>query len=230
MVEVMAEEQEIESARERMVEQQLVKRGIRDPRVLEAMRRVPRHRFIPPQDQQLAYADGPLPIGYRQTISQPFIVALMTQLLELEGEEKVLEVGAGSGYQAAVLAHLAKQVYSVERIPELATKAEAILHELGYANVQIEVGDGTQGLPAYAPYDGIIVTAAAPRVPRPLKDQLAEGGRLVLPVGSQMGQMLERWRREGAEYQRETLTPVAFVPLVGEEGWESDDRPTSRWF
>lgn len=226
----MADDRELESARERMVEQQLARRGIRDPRVLEAMRSVPRHRFVPPQDQPLAYADGPLPIGHRQTISQPFIVALMTQLLELEGEEKVLEVGAGSGYQAAVLAHLAQHVYSVERIPELATRAEAVLRELGYKNVQIEVGDGTQGLPEHAPYDGIIVTAAAPRVPQPLKDQLAEGGRLVLPVGSQMGQMLERWRREGDEYQRETLTPVAFVPLVGEEGWESDDRPTSRWF
>lgn len=226
----MTDDRELESARERMVEQQLVKRGIHDARVLEAMRSVPRHRFVPPQDQPLAYADGPLPIGHRQTISQPFIVALMTQLLELEGDEKVLEVGAGSGYQAAVLAHVAKQVYSVERIPELAAKAESILRELGFENVQIEVGDGTQGLPAHAPYDAIIVTAAAPRVPQPLKDQLDDGGRLVLPVGSQLGQMLERWRRDGDHYERETLTPVAFVPLVGEEGWESDDRPSSRWF
>lgn len=213
-----------------MVAEQLAKRGIRDERVLEAMQAVPRHHFVPSEDQHLAYADGPLPIGHRQTISQPFIVALMTQLLELKGEERVLEVGAGSGYQAAVLGHLAREVYSVERIPELAAKAEATLRELGIENVHVEVGDGTQGLPEHAPYDGIIVTAAAPQVPKPLKEQLADGGRLVLPVGSQMGQVLERWRRDGDQYQRETLTPVAFVPLVGQEGWESDDRPSSRWF
>jgi protein-L-isoaspartate(D-aspartate) O-methyltransferase len=226
----MAEEQGFESARKRMVEEQLARRGIRDERVLKAMQVVPRHQFVPYEDQHLAYADGPLPIGHRQTISQPFIVALMTQLLELKGQETVLEVGAGSGYQAAVLAHLAREVYSVERIPELAVKAEETLRDIGIENVHIEVGDGTQGLPEHAPYDGIIVTAAAPQVPKPLKEQLADGGRLVLPVGSQMGQVLERWRREGDEYQRETLTPVAFVPLVGREGWESDDRPNSRWF
>lgn len=226
----MSEEQEFERARRRMVAEQLAKRGIRDERVLEAMQAVPRHHFVPSEDQHLAYADGPLPIGHRQTISQPFIVALMTQLLELKGEERVLEVGAGSGYQAAVLGHLAREVYSVERIPELAAKAEATLRELGIENVHVEVGDGTQGLPEHAPYDGIIVTAAAPQVPKPLKEQLADGGRLVLPVGSQMGQVLERWRRDGDQYQRETLTPVAFVPLVGQEGWESDDRPSSRWF
>jgi protein-L-isoaspartate(D-aspartate) O-methyltransferase len=226
----MTEEQEFESARKRMVEEQLAKRGIRDPRVLEAMQAIPRHAFVLPADRHMAYADGPLPIGHRQTISQPFIVALMTQLLELKGDETVLEVGAGSGYQAAVLGYLAREVFSVERIPELAAHAEATLLELGIKNVHIEVGDGTQGLTAHAPYEAIMVTAAAPQVPKPLKEQLADAGRLVLPVGSQMGQVLERWVREGDDYHRETLTPVAFVPLVGREGWESDDRPSSRWF
>ncbi len=208
------------TARDRMVSEQLASRTIRDPRVLDAMRSVPREQFVPPEHRHLAYADGPLPIGEGQTISQPFIVALMTQLLELQGDETVLEVGTGSGYQAAILAHLAKNVYTIERHAPLARQAEQILSRLGLDNIRIHVGDGTQGYPPAAPYEGIIVTAAAPEVPRPLLAQLADGGRLVIPVGGRRGQYLQRWRRYGDEYKFETLEPVAFVPLLGEHGWD----------
>jgi protein-L-isoaspartate(D-aspartate) O-methyltransferase len=208
--------------RERMVSSQIVRRGIRDERLLEAMRMIPRHLFTSREHRSLAYTDGPLPIGQGQTISQPYIVALMTELLNLKGDEIVLEVGTGSGYQAAVLAHLAMTVHSVERHAELAEHARSILQRLGYENVYVHVGDGSQGLPEYAPYQGIIVTAAAPRVPKPLMDQLDEGGRLVLPVGSLGGQILERWIRHGDDYKSESITPVAFVPLRGEHGWEKD--------
>ncbi len=224
------QEQRWQQARQRMVEEQLAARGIRDPRVLEAMRTVPRHRFVPEDMRDLAYADAPLPIGQRQTISQPYIVALMTELLELTGDEKVLEIGTGSGYQAAVLGALAREVYSVERLPALAERARALLRELGYHNVHVVVGDGTRGLREHAPYDAIVVTAAAPRVPKPLLEQLADGGRLVLPVGSRAGQILERWVRQGDEWRQERITPVAFVPLVGEHGWSGEERPPRRWF
>jgi protein-L-isoaspartate(D-aspartate) O-methyltransferase len=206
--------------RERMVREQLASRNIRDPRVLTAMRSVPREKFVPPENRHLAYADGPLPIGQSQTISQPFIVALMTQLLELGGEEKVLEVGTGSGYQAAVLSHLAKSVYTIERHAPLARSAERVFSQLGLENIHVHVGDGTQGLPEEAPFEAIIVTAAAPEVPQPLLEQLADGGRLVIPVGGRRGQYLERWRRHADEYKSETLEPVAFVPLLGKHGWE----------
>jgi len=208
-----------EKEREHMVESQLVRRGIKDKRVLEAMRQVPRHLFVPEDMRSLAYCDGPLPIGLGQTISQPYIVALMTELLELTGKEKVLELGTGSGYQAAILSRLARQVYSVERHAALAQRAEKVLAELGYDNVVIRVGDGTLGWPEHSPYDAIIVTAAAPDVPQPLIDQLADGGRLVVPVGSRWSQVLVKVKRQGDLLVKERLTPVAFVPLIGKYGW-----------
>ncbi|MGH2626725.1 MAG: protein-L-isoaspartate(D-aspartate) O-methyltransferase [Anaerolineales bacterium] len=222
-------ENEFARARERMVREQLLARDITDRRVLEAMRSVPRHLFVPADLQHLAYRDAPLPIGQRQTISQPYIVALMTQLLALRGDETVLEIGTGSGYQAAVLARLARRLYTMERIPELAAAAAERLQELGADNVAVLARDGSGGLPEHAPYDGVIVTAGAPRVPEPLKEQLSDGGRLVLPVGSQEGQLLELWVRNGADFEREIVAPVAFVPLLGDEGWARDERPES-WF
>ncbi len=225
----MKESDELTHARERMVEDQIRSRGIKDVRVLDAMGTIPRHVFVPSENRHLAYADAPLPIGQRQTISQPFIVALMTELLGLQGDEIVLEVGTGSGYQAAILGRLAKRVYSLERIPELAEHARGILCTLKLDNVEVLVADGSQGLPEYAPFGGIMVTAAAPKVPVPLKEQLADGGRLVLPVGEQAGQVLECWERQGDDFSRERVAPVAFVPLVGEHGWNSDERPFSWW-
>jgi protein-L-isoaspartate(D-aspartate) O-methyltransferase len=207
-------------ARQQMVDNQLVSRDIKDPRVLEAMRQVPRHLFVPFEHQNYAYTDGPLPIGLGQTISQPYIVALMTQLLELTGEEVVMEVGTGSGYQAAVLAHLAKHVHTIERHSELARNARRILKELGVKNVDIHIGDGSLGLPEEAPFEGILVTAAAPRLPKALLEQLTQSGNLVIPVGGRYGQYLERWKRTGSKNIRESITPVAFVPLIGENGWQ----------
>ncbi|MEE8162519.1 MAG: protein-L-isoaspartate(D-aspartate) O-methyltransferase [Anaerolineae bacterium] len=209
-----------EKEREHMVESQLARRGIKDKRVLEAMRQVPRHLFIPEDMRSLAYCDGPLPIGHGQTISQPYIVALMTELLELTGQEKVLEIGTGSGYQAAILSRLARQVYSLERHAALAQQAEKVLAQLGYDNVVVRVGNGTLGWPEHSPYEAIIITAAAPEVPQPLPDQLADGGRLVAPVGSQWSQVLVKVRRQSDLLIRERLTAVAFVPLVGEYGWK----------
>ena len=205
-----------------MVEHQLERRGVRDPLVLEAMRSVPREAFVPPELADEAYADGPLPIGEGQTISQPYIVALMVEALELRGGERVLEIGAGSGYAAAVLAEIAAEVYTVERHAPLAEEAEARLRRLGYQNVHIRVGDGSRGWLDHAPYEGIVVAAGAPEVPEPLKEQLADGGRLVIPVGrGRTLQDLIRLRRlSETEYQREELGGVRFVPLVGAEGWE----------
>jgi protein-L-isoaspartate(D-aspartate) O-methyltransferase len=203
-----------------MVENQLVRRGIKDKRVLDVMRKVPRHLFIPKDMHGLAYCDGPLPIGHGQTISQPYIVALMTELLELTGQETVLELGTGSGYQAAILSCLVRQVYSIERHAALAQQAEKILSQLGYDNVVISVGDGTLGWPEHSPYEAIISTAAAPDVPQPLTDQLADGGRLVAPVGSRWSQVLVKVKRQGETLIREHLTAVAFVPLVGKYGWQ----------
>lgn len=209
----------LESERENMVETQLIPRRIRDGLVLQVMRTVPRHLFVPPEYCHLAYTDGPLPIGFGQTISQPYIVALMSQLLELKGQERLLEVGTGSGYQAAVLGYLAGEVHTIERFPELARQAEQTLAELGLENVSVHIGDGTAGLLEFAPYQGIIVTAAAPHVPQALLDQLADGGRLVIPVGERGSQFLERWRRRGDDFDVEEVIPVAFVPLVGQFGW-----------
>ncbi|GAB4573575.1 MAG: protein-L-isoaspartate(D-aspartate) O-methyltransferase [Anaerolineae bacterium] len=207
--------------RERMVAKQLEARGIRDERVLDAMRKVPRHHFVPQDLQHLAYRDGPLPIGHDQTISQPFIVALMTECLTLTGEEVVLEVGTGSGYQTAILCELCQRVYSVERDPFLADRAAARLAELGYKNLEIYVGDGSQGLADMAPYDGILVAAAAPAIPAPLRSQLADGGRLVLPVGNRSGQVLQRVIRHGERFTVEQITPVMFVLLYGRYGFQS---------
>jgi protein-L-isoaspartate(D-aspartate) O-methyltransferase len=211
--------------RKRMVDQQMVGRGIRDERVLEAMLAIPRHEFVPQDQARRAYIDAPLPIGNHQTISQPYIVALMTEFLNLKGHETVLEIGTGSGYQAAILGHLAKKVYSIERIPELAERSRTLLYSLGLENIEVVVGDGSCGLPEHAPYQAIIVTAAAPEVPKPLKDQLSDGGRLVAPVGGRMGQALELWRREGKRLVCEKLTPVAFVPLIGEHAWSDEGKP-----
>lgn len=219
----MTEEAAYKRERERMVREQLVSRDIRDERVLEAMRQVPRHLFVTPENRHLAYADGPLPIGSGQTISQPYIVALMSQLLKLEGDETVLEVGTGSGYQSAVLSHLAADVHTIELHESLANKAQASLEELGLTNIHVHIGDGSKGWPEAAPYEAIIVTAAAPQVPRPMFDQLDEGGRLVVPVGSRGGQYLERWTRQDTDYKREQIAPVAFVPLFGEHGWEGTE-------
>lgn len=210
------------SLRNRMVDDQIFSRDIRDPRVLDALRKVPRHWFVPPRDRHLAYMDGPLLIGHSQTISQPYIVALMTELLELKGNEIVLEVGTGSGYQAAILGLLAREVHTIERHTELAVRAQEVLEELALKNVHVHIGDGSAGLSEYSPYQAIIVTAAAPSVPQPLLDQLADGGHLVLPVGSLGGQVLECWVRAGKKINHRVVTSVAFVPLRGEYGWEED--------
>jgi protein-L-isoaspartate(D-aspartate) O-methyltransferase len=199
--------------RRRMVAEQIRARGIRDARVLAAMEEVPRHLFLPPHLASRAYDDGPLPIGEGQTISQPFIVAEMTHALRLKGDEKVLEIGTGSGYQAAILAELADKVFTIEIVEPLARQATQTLAELGYKNVQVRTGDGYQGWPEEAPFDAIIVTAAPDHVPQPLLDQLAVGGRLILPVGRDI-QTLDLYRRTADGYQRKTLTLVRFVPLV----------------
>ena len=208
-------------ARRRMLEEQIIARGLREPRLLAALGTIPRERFIPIDDVAWAYADGPLPIGHGQTISQPYIVALMTALLELRGTERVLEIGTGSGYQAAVLGRMAAEVHSVEFIPELARSAASLLAELGCTNVYVHDGDGSLGWPEAAPYGGILVTAAAPSVPPPLLDQLEDGGRLVLPVGSRGFQKLEIWRRAGKKFEHSDHISVAFVPLRGVHGWRS---------
>ncbi len=212
--------QDFEAQRTRMVNEQLRGRDIYDPRVLAAMQAVPRHLFISPEYAVHAYADSPLPIGNEQTISQPYIVALMTQLLNLQGSERVLEIGTGSGYQAAILAYLAGEVYTVERIAPLARRAEATLRQLGFKNVHFHIGDGTRGWAEYAPYDRIIVTAAAPQVPHALLEQLVDGGLLVIPVGGRGNQTLQRIQRKGQDYESEIIVPVAFVPLKGDFGWE----------
>ncbi|MBC7331141.1 MAG: protein-L-isoaspartate(D-aspartate) O-methyltransferase [Synergistetes bacterium] len=207
--------------REKMVREQIEARGIRDGRVLEAMRKVPRHLFVPESYISEAYDDHPVPIGEGQTISQPYIVALMTSLLDLKGDERVLEIGTGSGYQTAILAELAKEVYSVERIASLAEKAEKRLKELGYRNVKIKVGDGSLGWEEHAPYDAIIVTAAAPKVPKPLVKQLKVGGRLVIPIGDRFFQSLHRYiKRDEKTLDGRDFGGCVFVPLRGEEGWD----------
>ena len=203
-----------------MVRIQIASRGVDDERVLAAMRAVPRHRFVPKHMLGAAYRDSPLPIGQGQTISQPYIVAFMTAELRLTGSEKVLEIGTGSGYQAAILGQLAAQVITVERLPALAEEAGALLSELGYDNVHVNVGDGSRGWPDKAPYDVVIVTAAAPEVPEPLQWQLADGGRLLAPVGPRWTQQLVRVRRVGDTFHTESLLGVAFVPLIGEHGWQ----------
>ena len=207
--------------RERMIREQLVPRGIQDERVLAAMRKVPRHLFVEAGMQDRAYDDCPLPIGQNQTISQPYMVALMAQSLELKGEEKVLEVGTGSAYEAAVLAELCAQVVSVERLEDLALKARARLISLCYANVLVVVGDGTLGCQAHAPYDAIVVSAASPCIPRPLLNQLKSDGCLVLPIGEKELQSLVRLRKKGERLEEEYLGECRFVKLIGTHGWET---------
>lgn len=203
-----------------MVEQQIKRRGIKEPATLKAMLEVPRHLFVPPNIQHLAYDDMPLPIDWDQTISQPYIVALMAEAAQLTPDDVVLDVGTGSGYAAAVLSRIVRQVYSIERIEGLALKAISVLKELGYDNVMVKVGDGSLGLQESAPFDAIIVTAAAPVVPESFTNQLNEGGRVIIPVGNSLTQQLLRLRKtaEGA-YSREMIEYVRFVPLVGEQGW-----------
>ncbi len=209
-----------QKARDRMVETQLAGRGIRNHRVLEAMRRVPRHLFVEEALQEQAYSDYPLPIGEKQTISQPYIVALMSEVLELKGDEKILEIGTGSGYQAAILAELADRVFSVERFPPLAYRASQILKKLGYQNILIRVADGSLGWPEEAPFDGIMVTAGTPKIPQPLTDQLRVGGRLVLPVGDRLSQELVLVERTPEGIRKTDFGGVRFVDLVGKWGWE----------
>jgi protein-L-isoaspartate(D-aspartate) O-methyltransferase len=218
----MAEKGSYESKRQRMVDEQFIGRDITDKRVLDAMRKVPRHIFVPEEHRELAYSDCPLPIGQNQTISQPYIVALMTQMLGLKGDEVVLEIGTGSGYQAAVLSLLSREVYTIERYEILAQRALKSINQLDIKNVTLKVGDGTIGWPEHAPYDAILTTAAAPKVPQPFLDQLADGGRLVIPVGGRIGQYLERWFKEGDKIRHEQTVAVAFVPLLGEYGWRDN--------
>jgi len=197
----------------------LREQGVRDERVLAALHRVPRHRFVPPQLLPCAYEDRPLPIGQDQTISQPYIVALSTEALALTPTDRVLEVGTGSGYQTAVLAELVSAVYTVERLPELSASAQERLRALGYRTIRFRVGDGTKGWPEESPFDAVLVTAAAPRVPERLLTQLALHGRLVAPVGGRLSQELLLVRRDGGRLVQTRLCPCTFVPLIGEEGW-----------
>ena len=209
-----------ERERKRMVKKQIERRGLRDARLLAALESVPRHLFVPDEYRPSAYDDCPLPIGYGQTISQPYIVALMTDLLELKGNERVLEVGAGSGYQAAILGVMAAEVHTIEYVPELASGADKLFKNLGMDNVHCHFGDGSLGWRDEAPYAGILVAAAAPQTPKALLEQLEDGGRLVLPVGGRGFQQLEVWKRMGDKFDRNTITTVAFVPLRGEQGWD----------
>jgi protein-L-isoaspartate(D-aspartate) O-methyltransferase len=210
---------QFEDSRRFMVQKQIRERGLHDPRLLAAFESVQRHLFVLEQDRSLAYADSPLSIGFEQTISQPYIVALMTSLLYLNGNERVLEVGTGSGYQAAILAHLAHEVHTIEFLPELAERARRLL--IGYPNVFCHVGDGSLGWQESAPYDAIIVAAAAPKAPQVLLNQLKDGGRLVIPVGKKGHQILQAWKRHGNKFDCDELIEVTFVPLRGKYGWDS---------
>lgn len=210
-----------ETLRKRMVEEQLIPRGIKDPRVLNAFYKIERHKFIPENLRNTAYADFPLPIGESQTISQPYIVALMTEYLGLTGREKVLEIGTGSGYQTAILAELAGEVYSIERFEFLAKKAQTFLGELGYKNIKIRVGDGTMGWEEARPFDRIIITAASPKVPLPLLDQLADNGKLILPLGESFSQVLTLVEKKDGKLKSIDICGCVFVPLIGKHGWSN---------
>ncbi|GMT48150.1 MAG: protein-L-isoaspartate O-methyltransferase [bacterium] len=209
-----------EELRRLLVETQLIPRRIRDQRVIKAMLKVPRHLFVDEPLQYKAYDDMALPIGDGQTISQPYMVAVMTEFLELKGNERVLEVGTGSGYQAAILAELAAEVFSIERMERLALRARERLRNLGYDNVHVITGDGTAGLPEKAPFDRIIITAGTPQIPEPIREQLADNSILVAPVGARFSQQLIRLRKEKGKITEEYHTPCVFVPLVGEYGWK----------
>lgn len=206
--------------RHRMVEVQLRARGMESERVFKAMEKVPRHRFVSKELEHSAYGDHPLPIGEGQTISQPYMVALMTECMELEGNEKVLEIGTGSGYQAAILAQLGEEVYSIERVEKLSLKAKEILAVLGYTNVKLKVGDGTKGWEEYSPYQAVIVTAGSPDIPQSLFDQLSEGGRMVIPVGGSFSQELMVVRKKKGKAETKKVCGCVFVPLIGEFGWK----------
>ena len=212
-----------EVARRRMVAEQIVPGGVSDQRVLDAMGKVKRHSFVSPGMEGQAYDDRPLPIGFGQTISQPAIVALMTQALCLKGTERILEIGTGSGYQSAILAELAREVFTIERIKELSIRARTALYRLRYSNVKLRIGDGTMGWPEEAPFDGIIVTAGAPVVPQGLVGQLVDGGRLIIPVGDEDIQYLDVIQRVGGEIKRKSVTACRFVKLVGKHGWRDGD-------
>ena len=208
-----------ERERRWMVEEQIKRRGVHDARLLAALESVPRHMFVPESYRNAAYDDGPLPIGFGQTISQPYIVALMTDLLRLKGNERVLEVGTGSGYQAAILGTMAAEVHTVEYLSELAASADKLLKGLGMDNVHVHFGDGSLGWLEFAPYKGILVAAAAPETPKALLEQLDDDGRLVVPVGPRGMQNLEVWVKHGDKYDKKVTTAVAFVPLRGKQGW-----------
>ncbi len=216
----MKDEIEFAQLRERMVATQIASRGIEDKRVLGVMAKVPRHRFVLPEYLDSAYEDHPLPIGEGQTISQPYMVALMTECLGLKGDEKVLEIGTGSGYQAAILAEISKEVYTIERVENLAERAKKVLSDLGYENVKVIIGDGSRGLEKEAPFDGIIVTAGAPILPKSLVDQLAEGGKMVIPVGGSFSQALLLVEKEKGKVKTTSVCGCVFVPLIGEYGWK----------
>jgi protein-L-isoaspartate(D-aspartate) O-methyltransferase len=216
----MIEVKEWRHERERMVKEQIIARGVEDKRVLDAMMRVPRHFFVDEVYQHQAYNDYPLSLGHGQTISQPYMVAVMTELLELKPKDTVLEIGTGSGYQAAILASLCKMVYTIERITTLKERAREKLEKLGFANIAYMTGDGSIGWPQYAPYDGIIVTAGAPEVPNALIEQLAEKGRLVVPVGSEFFQTLNIVTKQRGRIFRKELFECTFVPLLGKQGWK----------
>jgi len=203
--------------REEMIKFQIEARGIKDKKVLAAMKKVKRHLFVPPGLRNFAYYDQPLPIGQGQTISQPYVVALMTELLLLKGDEKVLEIGTGSGYQAAILAEIAGEVYTIEILPVLAQSSERLLDQLGYKNIKVKCGDGYQGWPEQAPFDAIIVTCAPPNIPQALIDQLADGGRLVIPLGEEVQELKVLVKKKG-KIEIEDIIPVRFVPMV--KGYE----------
>ncbi len=209
--------------RKKMVEEQLIPRGIKDKKVLEAFQKVPRHNFVPKRYLDSAYGDFPLSIGAGQTISQPYMVALMTECLGLSGGETILEIGAGSGYQAAILAELASRVYTVERVVSLAEGARTCLKNLNYKNIQIEIGDGTRGWPEFAPYEGIVVTAAAPDIPKPLIEQLRIKGKLVIPTGGSFSQMLAVITKHKDRIETKQICGCVFVPLLGKYGWKEKD-------
>lgn len=216
-------QQDYQIARKRMVEQQLIPGGVTDSRVIAAMSKIPRHLFVAEAMAGQAYSDHPLHIGQGQTISQPIIVGLMTQALQLKGHERVLDIGTGSGYQAAILCELAKEVYSIERIPTISHKARRVLYDLAYVNFHLRIGDGTLGWPEAAPFDAITVAAGGPSIPKSLLNQLAEGGRCVIPVGGAETQQLLLLIRRGQTIERQVLSECRFVKLIGDQGWKEND-------
>jgi protein-L-isoaspartate(D-aspartate) O-methyltransferase len=207
-----------EMQRNRMVENQIISRGVKNPHVLSAMKKVERHLFVPEEYLKFAYNDTPLSIGYGQTISQPYIVAYMTEILELTPSDRVLEIGTGSGYQAAVLAEIAKSVYTIEIVPQLGKRAEKLLKNLGYKNIELRIGDGYKGWPEYAPFDAIIATCSPTSIPAPLEEQLAEGGRMIIPVGERYVQQLVYLLKKEGRLTRTKVMAVSFVPMVDEKG------------